>query len=315
MRERPEMTIRRTACRYALLILGVALSLPLRASANTESCTQAHAAGQREENAGHLKEALTHFQECASDAACPLPIRNECTSLYSTVEGRLPTLVFSVVDSNGNDVTDVRVTSGEAQIADGLYGRPTAIDPGRHELRFELPDGQSVTKSVVVRQGEKDRIVAIKLPRSEFTAAASAEAPAATADTSTNIAPDSEKKRFTVPVASYVAYGGGVAALATWGTFGLLGRHKDKQLVDCSPNCPSSRHADYDTMKRDYLIADIMLGVGAAAIVAGTVTLFTMGRRSSSDDRAAKSGSARALSFSPLTVGHTGGGLMLRGKY
>src|ERR1700754_2595254 len=104
----------------ALLIAGVVLMPAQPASANTESCTRAHAAGQREENAGHLKEALASFQECASDSECPLPIRNECTQLYTTVEGSLPTLVFSIVDAKGNDVVDVRAWSGEALIANGL---------------------------------------------------------------------------------------------------------------------------------------------------------------------------------------------------
>ncbi len=142
-----------------VLLAGLAFVLPQRASASMESCSQAHAAGQRAENAGHLKEALTSFQECASDAECPLPIRNECTSLYSKVEGRLPSLVFSVVDDKGNDVTDVRISSGETPLANGLDGRPITIDPGQHELRFELASGEVLTKSVVVRQGEKDRMV------------------------------------------------------------------------------------------------------------------------------------------------------------
>jgi len=134
------------------------------ASADIESCTEAHAAGQRQENLGHLKEALAAFQSCASDAACPLPIRNECTQLYTTVDRRLPSVVISVADGEGNDLVDVRVFSGGTLVADGLDGRPVSIDPGLHEFRFELPTGKELTKSVVVRQGEKDRLVSVRLP-------------------------------------------------------------------------------------------------------------------------------------------------------
>src|SRR4051794_10050451 len=105
------MTIRSCLRVLALLLAAGVLGLAQPVSANTESCTRAHAAGQREENAGHLKEALASFQECASDSECPLPIRNECTQLYTTVEGRLPTLVFSIVDGDGNDVVDVKAWS------------------------------------------------------------------------------------------------------------------------------------------------------------------------------------------------------------
>jgi hypothetical protein len=294
-----------------VLIAGIALLLPLQASANMESCTQAHAAGQREENAGHLKEALASFQECASDSECPLPIRNECTSLYSKVESRLPTLVFSVVDDRGNDVTDVRVSSNGASIANGLDGRPVAVNPGLHEFRFELPGGQELTKSVVVRQGEKDRIVNLTLPRNEFGTAEPARARGETPVP----ADERSDKRLRVPLASWISYGVGAAALASWGAFGLVGRGKEQDLVDCSPRCAATRHEDYDAMKRDYLIADISLGVAGAAVVAGTVLLFTMGRRSEARGEVAATAPKPALSLSPVALGRVGGGLVFGGRY
>ena len=55
------------ASRLHLPIVLLLFMLPLRASADTQSCTDAHASGQRAENAGHLKEALASFQDCASD--------------------------------------------------------------------------------------------------------------------------------------------------------------------------------------------------------------------------------------------------------
>lgn len=309
------MTSRSCWSHLAPLMLAVAFMLPQSAAADTESCTQAHASGQREENAGHLKEALQSFRECASDPKCPLPIRNECTSLYSTVEGRLPTLVFSVVDENGNDVTDVRVWSAEAQVVSGLDGRPIAINPGLHELRFELPGGEVLTKSVVVRQGEKDRIVSIKLPRREFGATAAAEASTQPTTTSEPTAPADAKQPFVVPLASWVSYGVGVAALGAWGTFALLGRNEEQSLVDCSPRCAESNRKDYDAMKRNYLIADISLGVAAAAVTAGTVILFTMGGRSKAAAERAANSAKRPLSLAPTTMGRVGGGLVFEGRY
>lgn len=306
------MTIRSCWRRLLLLTVAVTIMHPQRAAADAESCTQAHATGQREENAGQLKEALASFRTCASDAECPLPIRNECTSLYSTVEGRLPTVVFSVVDAVGNDVTDVRVSSADVQIASGLDGRPVAINPGLHELRFVLPGGEVLTKSIVVRQAEKDRIVSLTLPRSEF----GSTAPAQVRTEPVTTQPVEPSGRFTVPVASWVSFGVGAAALGAWGTFGLLGRSEEKGLVECSPSCASTRRADYDAMKRNYLIADISLGVAAAAITAGTVILLTMGRRSTpAADRAATGTTKRSLSLAPVTVGRVGAGLIVEGRY
>jgi hypothetical protein len=306
------MIFRSGSVRHALLLIGVALTLPQRASASMDSCTQAHAAGQREENAGQLKEALASFEVCASDAECPLPIRNECTSLYSKVEGRLPTLVFSVVDDRGNDIVDVRVSSGDTQIANGLDGRPVAVNPGLHEFRFDLPGGEVLTKSVAVRQGEKDRIVSLTLPRKEFSATSPSEVSTDRA-TSADAAPD---QRLTVPLASWVSYGVGVAALGAWGTFALVGRNQEQGLVDCSPNCASDKRDDYDAMKRNYLIADISLGVAAAAVAAGTVVLLTMGRRPQARaDQATTAKAKRSLALAPVPLGNGGGGLMVEGRY
>jgi hypothetical protein len=300
----------------ALLLLGVGLTLPGRAAADTESCTRAHAAGQREENAGQLKEALASFQECASDAACPLPIRNECTQLYTTVEGRLPTVVLSVVDEHGNDVVDVQVSSGDALIVHGLDGRPVAINPGLHELRFRLPNGEVVTKSLVVRQGEKDRIVSLKLPRSDLGAAqAQPASPSPAPVVLTSEAPN--EQRLTVPVGAWLSYGVGAVALGSWAAFGLLGRGVEKDLIACSPNCEASERDRYDAMKRNYLVADVSLGVAAAGVIVGTVILLTKGRRASSAgaDSATTRASQRSLSMAPAALGRTGGALLLQGRY
>lgn len=301
--------------RCCIVLLVVSAVLPRSASANTESCTQAHAAGQREEHAGQLKQALANFQLCAADAECPLPIRNECTSLFTKVEARVPTVVFSVVDDRGNDVTDVRVSSADGEVANGLDGRPIAVNPGKHEFRFAFPNGEVLTKSVVVRPGEKDRVVSLTLPRSEFASPAPAVAPAL-AQGSAEATPSegAPSRRLTVPVASWVSYGVGAAALISWGTFGLLGRNKEQGLVDCSPNCQADRQDDYDAMKRNYLIADISLGVAAAGIVAGTVVLLTKGRKE------ARAGSSvalrrRSLSVTPTAMGRASGGVLIGVRY
>lgn len=297
--------------RLILVTACVMLALPQRVRADAASCTEAHASGQRHENSGLLKEALQAFQECASDAKCPLPIRNECTQLYTTVEGRLPTLVFSIVDENGNDLIDVEVTSAGALVQKGLDGRPVAVNPGLHDFRFQLPSGEVLSKSIVVRQGEKDRIVALRLPRTDF----SSTHPAQTrSELLLSPVDEPPKKRWTLPLGSWISYGVGVAALGAWGTFALLGRNAEKGLIECSPDCDETRRSDYDAMKRDYLIADISLGVAGAAAIAGTVVLLTMGRDPKVRSERVVARRPR-LSLSPVAMGREGGLLKLEGRY
>ena len=302
-----------TATFHALqaLLVGAVLTLARGAAADAVSCTRTHAAGQRQEKSGYLGDALLSFRQCASDMKCPRPIRTECTERYTAVEARLPTIVFSVVDDHDNDIVDVRVSSASGVIAEGLDGRPVGVDPGSHDLRFELATGQVVTKTVVVRQGEKDRIVSVRVPRPR---AETAPKPASAAAFTPESQPDAKERDLSVPVASWVSYLLGGAALGTWGTFALLGRSKEKALADCSPNCPSSMYGDYDTMRRFYLTADVSLGIAGAAVTVGTIVLLSR-RRGSASLTDEKPADRRPLSLTPVAVGREGGLFLLRGWY
>lgn len=59
-------------------------------------------------------------------------------------------------------------------------------------------------------------------------------------------------------------------ALGSWGV------SEQSKMEACSPNCAPSFHHNFDAMRRDYLIADISLGVAvASAGVAGWWFLST----------------------------------------
>jgi hypothetical protein len=245
------------------------LGLPRRAQADVITCINAHAAGQRELKSGRFKAATELFTSCATSPSCPDAIRVECVEFRQAVEKSIPTVVFSVIDERGNDVPNVRVYAAKELIAARLDGRAVALDPGKYELRFVLADGAVINNEVVVREGEKNRVITVHTGPQDGTLGPLAP-PSNTLSTRAAVpvaeltsSPDASQRR--LPIAFWVSAGVGTVALGSWSTFALLGHHRQTELNECSPHCETSRHSDFNAMRRDYLIADLSLGVAVAS--------------------------------------------------
>jgi hypothetical protein len=262
--------------RAAALALGLLFALPREARADAAACVQAHAAGQREVLAGRLLQASKVFAACASTRDCPDPVREECVEFHASVERNIPTVIFSVSGEDGRDITNVRVHSADQLLADSLTGRAIAIDPGNHHFKFVLPSGETLESEILVREGEKNRIVTAPL-----RARASARSARRTESASARETSGAREDR-SLPAGFWVATGFGAAALLSAGVFGWLGHRQESKIDDCSPSCGASRRDDFDEMRRDYFVADISLGV--AAVSAGVATwLFVSNERARSN--------------------------------
>jgi hypothetical protein len=285
--------LKHTAMR--LVVSSLLLGFPRAALADVATCVQAHASGQREAKAGRLKAASELFASCVSQEGCPAAIRSECAEFYKGTERSVPTLIFAALDEQGADLIKVRVFDGEQVLSESLDGRPIAVDPGEHHFRFELPDGQVLESDVLVREGEKNRIVSLRTKLSAKAPATSAQA-------------DGAQRK--LPTGFWVASSVSAAALASWGVFALVGHGKQSTLAECSPNCPDSIHADYDAMRRDYLIADVSLGVAVASAGVATWLFLTSDRSSAPEQEPA---SAARVTVLPL-VSSRGAGLVLSAR-
>ena len=115
----------------ALFCLAAAFAMaPRTAAADAKSCIRAHSTGQRESKAGHLRLASQLFTSCGSDESCPDQLRKECAEFLETVKKTIPTVIFSVLDEDGQDVSGAKVYSSDELLVDGLDGRAFEIDPG-----------------------------------------------------------------------------------------------------------------------------------------------------------------------------------------
>lgn len=262
---------RNHSTRIAAAILVLLLGISHSSRAGIQQCIGAHSSGQREAKAGHLRQASSLFATCAAMEECPDPIRVECVELHRDVEKNVPSVIFAVADQHGKDLTDVRVFSSDTQLVESLDGRAIQLDPGKYTFRFELPGGESLNEDVVVREGEKNRVVSVRLAERLPVHAQTPPRPTLA------VHPVVEQRR-GLPTGFWISAGVGAAALASFGTFALLGQGLESKLDQCAPNCDSSRRHDFDAMRRDYLIADISLGL--AVVSAGAATWFILSDKS-----------------------------------
>jgi hypothetical protein len=72
----------------------------------------------------------------------------------------------------------------------------------------------------------------------------------------------------SIPTASWVTGGIGVAGLATFAIFGSMAKSKSSDLDACSPRCPESERDVADAGKRDQTVANVGLAVGGIGLAA-----------------------------------------------
>jgi hypothetical protein len=242
-----------------LVVLALASTAPLAgARENSKAvCIATHEKAQLERREKKLRSAREHFVACARDS-CPTAIRKECSRLLAEVDASLPTVVFAVKDGEGHDTSNVRVFFDGAPILDSLTGAAIDVDPGEHVFRFVLPSGESNEQHGVVLEGDKNRKI-----EADFSAGKAHPAPPS-ADAQVAPPPPPEKK--SIPPLTFVFGGVAVVALGSFAYFAATGKSTEKDLAgSCKPNCTAD---DVSPVRRDYLIADVSLGVAAVAAVA-----------------------------------------------
>ncbi|AUX48807.1 uncharacterized protein SOCE26_103480 [Sorangium cellulosum] len=255
---------RRRSVAAALAVSALACLLPAPARAgDAEACFTASEEGQRLRDEGRLREARARFITCGG-AGCPDLVQSDCAGWLSDVAARVPTLILSAQDEQGQDVADVQVTIDGAPLAARLDGKAVEVDPGERVLRFERAGSVPVELRLVVREGEKLRGVSARLVR--------AGAPGGGAGAPREDRAASPASALLLPIAL-----GGVAAVAggTYAAFGLSARaDADHLRTTCAPRCAE---ADVDAVRTKILAANVAFGVGVAAL-GGAVAALLLGR-------------------------------------
>ncbi len=232
------------------------------------TCVAASEKAQQLRNAGKLSEAREQLTICGR-AECPKLVQQDCTEWMRELLGSLPSVVPGAKDKNGRDLVDVRVSVDGKVMTETLDGKPIALDPGVHRFRFETKNAPPVDEQIVVKQGEKNRIINVTFATPEDKHVVGPSPPI------TNKGKDP-------PYLAYVFAGLGVAV----GAVALvvdLGANSDARTLrgTCAPNC---KQADVDDIDKRYTLAGVTAGIGGALFLTGVV-LFVVHVTSDSGGR------------------------------
>ncbi len=243
------------------LAFAVLCSLPLQARAETvEACVASNADGQVLQSQGQLLSAVEKFQRCAAEA-CPEEIRRDCGTAMLAAKAIVPSVVIAVRRGD-EDILDALVLIDNSRNPVRLDGRPIELDPGPHVVRVHHGSQDTIERQMVLRQGERNRLISIELPskavkvspdRPRLGPAPVAEAPA----------PRPLERSEPIPKAAWVAGGVGVLSLGSFVVFGLDGKSKETALNRCKPDCTINAVSG---MRRRYLIADVSLGLSLVSL-------------------------------------------------
>jgi len=205
----------------------------------TADCLAASEASLKSGNEHHLRAERGQLLVCAANS-CPSDIRKECTRRVDEVNVQIPTIIFEVKDTAGDDLSGVRVTMDREQLAERLEGTAISIDPGEHTFLFEVPGQPSTTKRFLIREAEKDRRERINLG-----GAAQRDRAATTTkehgEDRASWSPSDSHGLGTQRILGLVSGGVGVVGLALGTVFGLK---SISQHIDANEICPARQCAD-----------------------------------------------------------------------
>jgi len=237
----------------------------------TEQCLAASEDAQQLRRIGKLEAAVDRLAVCSAPE-CPALVRADCTQWTKEALDALPSVVPGAKDADGRDRANVTLSIDGRRVTDVLDGRPIPVDPGIHVFRYEAAGSVAVEQQMVIRAGEKNRVIVVTL--------APQSAARATIET-----PPAEP---SPPIAAYVAGGIGIAALAVGLVLDLDANGRASTLrASCAPNCAKD---DVDSIEGRYVVAGVTAAAGGVALVTAVV-LFLLHDRSTPRVRPAASGS------------------------
>jgi hypothetical protein len=194
-------------------------------------------------------------------------VRKDCAKWLPEVEEAVPTVVVAAHDYQGGDLAAVTVTVDDQPFATTLDGKALPIDPGPHTFKYQTQGAAPLTQTVIVRSGEKNRIIKVDFPPPPGKEPKPEQKP---------VEKQPPPKDNGAPIGAYVLGGIGVVAIGGFAFFGVTGKNDLDNLKksSCVPFCPTSQ---LDDVKTKLLVADISLGVGVLALGGATILFLTHG--------------------------------------
>lgn len=278
----------------AVGIAAESLSIASPAHAGAKECVAAADEGQKLRDDGKLNAAREKFIACAAKA-CPGAVSKQCSQWLLEIEHDMPTLTFRALDEQGKETIDVKVVVDGGTVSQSIDAHALALDPGEHTVRYERPDGRAMEEKVMLRPGEKNRLIElsfqVKPPPVEPPKVVPLPA----------VEPD---HGFRIPLLGWVGLGVGVAGGVMTTAFAVSANSDESRLRStCAPACDPSEKSSVDTK---LVLANVGLGVGIAGL--GLAVVTTVLANTGEKTRKPNARSSVSVDASP-------GSVMLRGTF
>jgi hypothetical protein len=228
------------------------------------ACISANDSAQDLRRAGKLREAREKLVLCGS-TSCPDVVRDDCAQRLAEVDRVMPSIVFEAKDAAGNDVAAVTVTMDGQRV--DKPGMPVQADPGEHRFVFEAEGMARTEKTIVVREGERDRHERVVLGLS------GAPGPIGPA-------PSSSEEGGAQRTIAFVLGGAGVVGLVVGSVLGLVSKSSyDHALqTECGNNpngCSPQGIQDGQSAHGQATASTVAFVAGGALLAGGAILYFT----------------------------------------
>jgi len=247
--------------RLQVLLLLAATGAPAtRALADERDvCASAAEAAQNRRSEGKLLEARRQLLVCARDV-CPGLVKTDCTTWLGEVEASIPTVSVHARDDRGRDLVDVLVVIDGTTMPRAPAGTALRIDPGPHRVRYEASGFSGIEQTVVVAEGERNRLLEVVLTPS---AARSEPEPR----------PVEAPRR--APIVPLAVGGVGVVALAAFAVLEIDAQVEYRAIQDGCGAASTCAPDDVDALRTKFIAAGAGMAAGVVLIGVGAVLLLT----------------------------------------
>jgi hypothetical protein len=299
-----------------LVAIGATFSFPSFADVTKSQCVDSNSNGQSLRLDGKFDAARRELQLC-TDPTCPAIVRTDCTQRVEELDRAQPTILFVVKDSAGADLSGVKVTLDGRPFVDRIEGTPLRVDPGEHAFTFTAAGSDPVTRTFVIREGEKNRRERIVVGSAQPPSPVSMplpEVPPIAANDAGQVGGLGAQKIIGLTTGAL-----GVAGLVVGTVFGILTfAAASDQNSDCSSStdCRNRTAAlsDHSTGSIEGAASTAAFIAGGALFATGLTLFFTSPKPNTEHPPSTtRDAGAQAVHGSRLTI--TVGGIRLQGNF